>query len=152
MKKLMIISTMVLAFLTFTKNASGQCMNYNWTNNSGCDWDITFYDNMGTAIAASKATAPALSGTGTVPPGGNCFACGANMNGGRVDFVNVCGCTISISLLSGGTVTTVVNDCANQGCGTINCSTSPTTSSISVVRTIPPGGIPCANTYIITIN
>ena len=151
MKKLTIISIMVFSFLTLTKNASGQCMNYNWTNNSGCDWDITFYDNAGIALAASTVTATALSGTGTVPPGGNCFDCMATMAGGRVDFVNACGCIISISLLGGGIVTTVINDCASQGCSPISCSTSPTTSSISVTRSTPPT-FPCLYNYTITIN
>ncbi|NUM32880.1 MAG: hypothetical protein HUU47_11235 [Bacteroidetes bacterium] len=147
-KKITIL--MVLAFLTLSKNVVAQCINYTWTNNSGCDWEITFFDNMGVSIAASKATATALSGTPTIPTGGGCFSCLANMNGGRIDFVNSCGCTISISLLAGGTVTTVINDCASQGCTPISCSNSPTTSSISAIANTP--SFPCTYNYTITIN
>jgi hypothetical protein len=143
-----LIAILVISGLSFKTKA--QCMNYTWTNNSGCDWNITFYDNTGTAIALSVATATALSGPVTVPSGGNCFACNANMINGRIDFTNSCGCTISFNLLAGGTVLSVGTVCSGMGCSLISCSGSPTTSSITVTQTTT--GVPCLYEYIITIN
>ena len=144
MKKFILLLTLI--GFGFSNRIEAQCINYNWTNNSGCDWNIKFYDNAGNNIAISNATATASSGTPTVPSGGGCFGCNSLMAGGRID----CGCTISIPLLAGTTVTTVIADCALQGCSTISCSGTPVTSSIAAIRSTP--GFPCANFYTITLN
>ena len=51
MKKFMIISTMVLAFLTLTKNASAQNFNAACLNSTSCEIDIQYLDASYNVIA-----------------------------------------------------------------------------------------------------
>ena len=62
----------IFSFLIcLSSSAKAQCTNYDWVNNSGCDWGIVFQDASNNNIALSVTTATA-SGSGTVPSSG-CF-------------------------------------------------------------------------------
>ncbi len=135
----LLIFTFILSFGIFSQSY-GQCSNYTWTNSSGCDWDITFFDNAGIPIIASMTTATAGGGPSTVPPS-LCFGCSTSFTGGSVEFSNACGCIIIVPLTAGGVFTNIATDCANQGCSSINCSGSPSTTQISVSWN--PSGLTC---------
>ncbi|NUM32892.1 MAG: hypothetical protein HUU47_11295 [Bacteroidetes bacterium] len=138
MKKLITI-LMFLAFLTFSKNVVAQCFSYTCNNNTGCEWNIEFYDGMNIGIAAASYFS--TGGSVTVPATG-CLGCGnPNTNNGKFVFTNN-GCSYTINLPSGGSITPT-------GC-TLFCSGGGTTTSITV--TVISGGATCTNEYIIDIN
>ena len=147
MKKLMIISTMVLAFLTLTKNANGQCFDYNWTNNSDCNWQVDFWTNSTppAGIAAASFTATGPGGGGYPGPCG--IGCGVTVS--TITFVNSSGCLITIPF----TVGTHVQSNITAYCGGIACGGMlTTTETITVVISTTTAGLcsPASN-YVVSI-
>ena len=147
MKTIKKIFVFVLLFtissLAFKANA--QTINYIWDNQSGCDWVIQVTDAGGTPTVAGGASAIALSGPGTVPASG----CISPASGSNFTFKNLgCGCELLIPLSNTSTTLNVTADCLTQGCDPVYCTTIPTTTVITVVKST---GLTCNDEYTITI-
>lgn len=145
MKMLKKLLTLALFCSISSLKLSAQSVKYTWDNQSGCDWEIQAEDNMGVPTVAGSVTAFALTGTGTVPASG----CMATPSNGKIRFKNLgCGCELTADI---GTSTTinVTSDCLTQGCDPVYCTTTPTTTQITVVQVATP--LTCLDEYTITI-
>lgn len=138
------LTVLVFLFLTSISQLKAQCTNYDWVNNSGCDWDIVFQDNLFNNIAISATTATAGS-SGTVPSSG-CFGCNATPS--YIVFTNASGCTFTLNVAT-SSITGVSSTCTSR-LQTLICGSTPVTSSISVTFTSP--ALPCFQYLSISIN
>ncbi len=150
MKTLKKIFAQVLLFIitSFAFQVKAQTIKYTWDNQSGCDWEITVYNDATPPVAYTAAgLAPATSGIGTVPSSGCLSILGTFP--GKIKFVDPnCGCEITVLLpTSGTTVTSIGTICAAQGC--TPCHPTNPTTQISVSPISP--NLTCAEEYAIVI-
>jgi hypothetical protein len=147
MKTIKKIFALVLLFTitSFALEVKAQTINYTWENQSGCDWVIQVTDAGGTPTVAGGASANALSGPATVPTSG----CISPPSGSNFTFKNLgCGCEVFAPVGASSTTINVTADCLTQGCDPVYCTTSPTTTLITVVKS---PGLTCNDEYTITI-
>ena len=130
MKKFMIISTMVLAFLTLTKNVSGQCFDYCYSNTSDCDWQVDFWDNSvpSLGIAGASHTEYAYTTSRTCYGGGCGIGCYLTVS--YITFVNSLGCVITFPFITGTQTQTNITSYCGNACGGYGTTTETITVTI----------------------
>ena len=150
MKTIKKIFALVLLFIITSSafEVQAQTLKYTWDNQSGCDWEITLYDNATPPVAYTVAgLAPAFTGVGTIPTSG-CLGAPLRVPT-TFKFVDPnCGCLIQVTLPTAGTTVTGVDTiCAAQGC--TPCHPSTPTTQISVTPVNP--SLTCTVEYAIVI-
>jgi hypothetical protein len=133
----------------FAIEAKSQTFNYTWDNQSGCDWQIYVYDNVGLVYVIAGTSAPAFSGVGTVPASG-CLGVTSGRVPTTIKLIEAsCACEIDFAIPSGGVNSTIISDCIPQGCPTNGCDPTNPTTQISVTVNTP--SFPCDQDYTIVI-
>jgi len=139
-------------FFTIISSAfvvKAQTFRNTWDNQSGCDWQIYVYDNLGVLYVVAGTSAPAFTGVGTVPSPG-CLGSPSPRVPTTIKLVEAsCACEIIFPLPTGGINTTIISDCIPQGCLSSGCDPTNPTTQISVTSVSP--SLTCTQEYAIVI-